>query len=74
MKKTKQRKSLKDTLEEHSNIIKITSLKQKPDDKYNPRLSSFMSVNFKVQTLIDLLDDIYELEQSGDEYSLIKKK
>lgn len=69
----KQRKTLTDFLTEKGKDIQIKSLELTPNKEYVVKPSAYNSLKAKVDWVIALLDDIYEIEQTDDEVFLVKK-
>lgn len=61
---------LKQFLKDKGEKAELQYLREMPDYKYGVKLSSFGKLRNQVTVLIELLDDLYEAEQKGDEVFL----
>lgn len=68
------KRTLQDLCGEIDKESQLESLKNCPDNEYTVKLSKFMSLSNRTDTLIALLDEYFEIEQEGTNYTLILKK
>lgn len=64
---------LKEFLNKEAEKTELDSLINFPNKDYSVKVSSFVVVNSKLNWLIALLDDKYEIKEDGDEISLVEK-
>lgn len=66
-------KTLQEFLDNEGTETELKSHREKPDNEYKVKPSSYSSLVTKVTWLIGLLDDIYEIEEREDDIFLKKK-
>jgi hypothetical protein len=64
---------LKDFLEKQGREEELRCHRETPDGKNEVRVSAFCRQNTKLEWIIALLDDLYEIEEDGETVTLKKK-
>jgi hypothetical protein len=67
------KKKLIDFLEEQGKDEELKLLRESSNGELVVRPSAYINDSHKLAWLIALLDEIYEIKQEGEEYSLVKK-
>lgn len=62
--------TLKELLKTQEEKGELDSLRERSDSDWEVKLSRFVGLKQKVELLIDVLDDIYEVEEKGEEVFL----
>ncbi len=64
---------IQEFLEKVGEMAELDSHRNTPDAKYKVLVSAFTREISKLDKLIELIDEVYELKQEGEEYTLVKK-
>ncbi len=64
---------IQEFLEKVGEMAELESHRETPDERYSVLASAFSREVSKLNKLIELIDEVYELKQEGEEYTLVKK-